>query len=383
MSLDAEYMGDGLPDEDFEEVEVKVTKPKPKGKVSGSLEEDFAREFGAGKICRLGSNEKLMDIKVRGSGSLQLDLALGGGYPHGRLVELRGVERSGKTTLLNMAIAEAQRNEPDKECAILDLEYTYNPEWARTLGVDTDRLFFSQPDTYAEKVFDMVEYLVATGRFSIIGIDSVAALVSKDEFEQTDWDKASRVGGNSQINAKAVRKIINTGLLTNSGTTLICVNQLRDKIGAFSPFGTPTDTPGGRALKFAYTHQLDVAVGEQFAKGTGDSRNVLGQQIKVKIAKNKIAAPHKKATLDLYYDTGLDKIVELVNVAKAVGVLQGTSWLTLVDPTTGEYQANADGSPIKYNGAGKTVEALNDDITNGNGDLYCKMMELVQTALRG
>lgn len=374
--------GEGIPDEnlDYESLE-KREKPKKGGKLL-SLEEDLAREFGKGKICRLGSNEKLMDIKVRSSGSLMLDLALGGGYPHGRLVELRGVERSGKTTLLNMAIAEAQKNEPDKECALIDLEYTYNPEWARLLGVDTDRLFISQPDTYAEKVFDMIEYLVSTNRFSIIGIDSVAALVGKDEFGQEDWDKASRVGGTSQINAKAVRKIINTGLLTNSGTTLICVNQLRDKIGAFAMYGTPTDTPGGRALKFAYTHQVDVAIGEQFKKGTGDSMVVLGQQIKCKIAKNKIAAPHKRATLDLYYEHGLNKVAELVNVAKAIGVLQGTSWLTLVDPSTGEVQRD-DGKELKWNGKDKTVEALNDDIENNNGELYIKMFALVQDALRG
>ena len=367
---------------DEEAIPVEKPKAKPKGKL-GTLEEDFAREFGAGKICRLGANEKMMDIKVRSSGSLTLDLALGGGYPHGRLVELRGLERSGKTTLLNLAIAEAQRNEPDKECAIIDLEYTYNPEWARLLGVDTDKLFFSQPDTYAEQVFDMVEYLVATNRFSIIGIDSVAALVGKDEFEQQNWDKASRVGGTSQINAKAVRKIINTGLLTHSGTTLICVNQLRDKIGGFSPYGTPTDTPGGRSLKFAYTHQVDVSIGEQFRKGTGDATIVLGQQIKTKIAKNKIAPPHKRATLDLYYEFGIDKIVELVSVAKAIGVLNGTSWLTLVDITTGEVIKTQDSKDIKFNGKDKAIEALKEDVANNGGELYCLMFDIVNRALRG
>lgn len=208
---------------------------------------DIRKQFGEQSMFILGQEEKA-NIKVRSSGSILLDLALGGGYPQGRLVELAGKEKSGKTTLLNLAIAEAQKNEPDKQCAIIDLEHTYNPEWATLLGVDLSRLFLSQPDTYAEKVFEMISYLVKSGKFSIIGLDSVAGLVSKDELEEDDWTKESRVGGNSKLNAKAIRKIVNSGDLTKSGTTLIFINQLRDKIGAFSLYGTPTDTPGGRKL---------------------------------------------------------------------------------------------------------------------------------------
>ena len=212
-----------------------------------ALLNQMRKEFGDTSIFLLGDTNRL-DIEVRPSGSLMLDLALGGGYPKGRVVELRGGERAGKTTLLNLAIAEAQRNEPDKDCLIIDLENTWNPTWAKTLGVDTDRLFISQPDTYAEKVYEFLERAIQSKRFSIIGLDSVAGLVPKDEFEQGDWAKESRVGGTSKLNSKAMRKIVNSGLLTDSGATLIFINQLRDKIGGFSMYGTPTDTPGGRLL---------------------------------------------------------------------------------------------------------------------------------------
>lgn len=341
------------------------------------------KEFGEQSMFILGQDERLMNIKVRSSGSLLLDLALGGGYPHGRVVEFAGREKSGKTTLLNLAIAEAQRAEPDKKCAIIDLEHSYNPQWAETLGVDTSKLFFSQPDTYAEKIFDMIEYLVQTGEFSIIGLDSVAGLIPKEEFESDDWEKESRVGGNSKNNAKAIRKIVNSGLLTKSGTTLIFINQLRDKIGGFSPFGTPTETPGGRSLKHAYTQQLDVSIGEYFTKGTGDKREVLGQQIKVKVSKNKIAPPFRQATIDIYYAYGMDKVMELVNVAKEIGVLEGSSWLKFVDPRTGEIFYGDDQRELKWQGKDKTREALIEDIEQNGGQIYTKMYNLVQDILRG
>lgn len=340
------------------------------------------KEFGDTSMFLLGQTDRL-DIEVRPSGSLMLDIALGGGYPKGRVVELRGGERAGKTTLLNLAIAEAQRNEPEKECAIIDLENTWNPEWARTLGVDTEALFISQPETYAEKVFQLLEYLIKSKRFSIIGLDSVAGLVTKEELEQDDWAKESRVGGTSKLNAKAMRKLVNSGILTASGTTLIFINQLTDKIGGFSMYGTPTDTKGGRALKHAYTIQIDVSIGEYFAKGTGDSRVVLGQQIKTKVAKNKIAAPHKQAKIDLYYEGGMDRIVETIAVAKEIGVLHGTSWLTFMNPLTGEIFQDENEKDIRFNGKDKTKEAMIDDIQNNDAKLYTQLSEVVQEVLRG
>lgn len=343
---------------------------------------DLRSQFGTQSVYLYGTDKKALDVEVRSSGSLMIDLAIGGGYPKGRIIELRGFEKSGKTTLFNLAVAEAQISEPEKQNMIIDLENTYNPAWARTLGVDVNKLLVSQPDTYAEKVYDYLEYAIGTGKFAFICVDSIAGLIMKDEFEEEDWTKNSRVGGSSALNAKAMRKLINSGLLKKSGTTLIYINQLRDKIGAFSMYGTPTDTPGGRSIKHAYTQQIDVSMGEQFAKGTGESRVVLGQQIKIRAAKNKIAAPYGTASIDLYFETGVDRVMELVKVAKEVNVLQGTSWLKFVDPTTGEIQTDIEGTEIKFNGVAKTVEAVKEDISNG-GELYARLFTVVNSVLRG
>jgi recombination protein RecA len=339
------------------------------------------KEFGQQSMFLLGKDEKLSNIKFRTSGSLMLDIALGGGYPHGRLIGLHGAESSGKTTLFNLAVARAQELEPDKECALIDLEHSYDPTWARKLGVDTNKLFITQPDTYAEKIYDMIEYLLATGRYSIIGLDSVDGLIPKEEFEQEDWEKESRVGGASKINSKAMRKLVNSGLLTKSGTTLIFINQLRDKIGGFSPYGTPTTVSGGRALKHAATINIEVSKGDYFSKGTGSAKEVFGNQIRCKVSKNKVAAPHKQATLDIYYDSGLDSFTELVNVAKELNILTGTNWLTWIDPTTGEKIMNGD-TEYKWQGAAKTREALIEDYNNG-GEIVAKMYEQVNQLLRG
>lgn len=341
------------------------------------------KEFGENSMFLLGREERLMDIKVRTSGSLLLDIALGGGYPYGKIIELSGREKSGKTTLLCMAIAEAQKNEPEKETAIIDLEHTFNPEWAKKLGVDLDRLFFAQPDFYAEKVFDLLEYLVKSKKFSIVGLDSLAGLITKSEYEMDDWEKENRVGGTSRLNAQMIRKIVNSGLLTASETTFVCINQLRDKIGAFSLYGTPTTTPGGRSIKHAYAQQLEVTIGDFFTKGSGASKEFLGQQIKVKVAKNKIAPPYKVATIDLYYDYGIDKLMELINVAKYLHVLSGTSWLRVVDPETGEVLTDSGGGELKFNGVVKTKEFLIDDIENNNGEVFTYIQYLVQKSLRG
>lgn len=348
-----------------------------------SLLQQVRKEFGPTSMFLLGREERFSNIKVRSTGSLLLDYALGGGYPHGRVVELRGVEKSGKTTLMNLAIAEAQRNEPEKQCCIIDLEHSYNPEWATLLGVDVDNLFFAQPETYAEGVFGMMEYLVKSGQFSIIGLDSVAGLITKAEFEEEDWDKEGRVGGASRLNAHMVRKIINSGALTTSGSTLIFINQLRDKIGGFSMYGTPTDTPGGRSLKHCYTQQLDVSIGELFTKGSGAAKEFLGQQIKVRVAKNKIAPPYKVATVDLYYEYGMDKIKELISVAKVINVLVGSAWLSMTDPRTGEVVLDDEGKEIKFNGVNKARDAIVEDIENNGGELYCKLNDLVQEVMRG
>lgn len=350
--------------------------------MSDILLSQIRKEFGDQAIFKLGDETRL-DIKVRPSGSLLLDVALGGGYPQGRIIEIYGSEKAGKTTLLCLAIAEAQKNEPEKKCAIIDLEHSFNPEWAKKLGVDINELYISQPDTYAEKVYEFIEYLVKTGQFSIIGLDSVASLVPKEEFENDDWEKDSRVGGVSKLNSKAMRKLVYSGVLSNSGTTLIFINQVRDKIGGFSMYGTPTDTPGGRSLRHAYTQKLEVAVGDYFTKNSSGTKEVLGQQIKVKVTKNKIAAPYKTAVIDVYYEHGVDKIIELIKVAKLLGILVGSNWLKLVDPSTGEVVTDENGNEVKFNGEAKAREALVEDINNNEGKIYIKIYDMIQTILRG
>lgn len=344
---------------------------------------NIRKEFGDQSMFLMGKSEKLSSITVRSSGSLQLDLALGGGYAHGRIVELFGGEAAGKTTVLSLAIAEAQRSEPDKENAIIDLEHTYEPAWARKLGVNVDNLFLTQPDTYAEKIFEMLEFMLRSGKYAIIGLDSVAGLILKAEFESGDYEKEGRVGGGSKLNTQAMRKIVNSGLLTESGTSLIFINQLRDKIGGFSPFGTPTTTPGGRALKHAYTHQLDLRKGELFTKGQGKEAVTLGNQIEIRVSKNKIAAPFKRATLDLYYEHGMDRVMEVVNVAKEIGVLSGTSWLKPVNLVTGEAISGRNGEEVKWNGVPKTREAMVVDIEENEGFVFNQIFNAVNELLRG
>jgi len=343
----------------------------------------FRKEFGGDPIFLLGEDEKLTDIKVRSSGSLLLDYAMGGGFAQGRLALLQGAEKSGKTTLACLAIAEAQKNEPDKNNIIIDLENAFNIEWAKTLGVNVDKLMIVQPDTYAEKVYDMIEYMLRKGNFSYIVLDSVDGLIPKEEFEETDWDKESRVGSVAKLNSKAMRRIINSGLLRESGSSLIFIQQLRDKIGGFSLYGTPTTTSGGRSIRHAATHTLEVAIGDYFTKGTGSEKKYFGQQIRVKVTKNKIAPPFRQATIDVYYEHGVDKISELILVAKEIGVLQGSNWLTFADPRTGEIITDDRGNDLKWNGVKKTQEALMEDIKNNEGKLYLKMFNLVQDILRG
>lgn len=338
---------------------------------------DLRRAFGDDSIFVLGENEKFCNVETRSSGSLALDIALGGGYGKGRAVELRGAERSGKTTLLCMAIAEAQKTESDKLCAVIDTEHTFNSDWAVKLGVDLNNLVFSQPDKPAEEIYEMIEAMLKTKKFSIIGLDSLAGLVPKEEFESDEWDKESRVGGTSKINARAIRKLINTGLLNDSGTTLIIINQLRDAVGVYSPYGVATTTIGGRSWKHAFTHQIDVSIGDYFSTGSGADKVFLGQQIVTRIVKNKIGPPFRRAVIDIYYEYGVDRVAELVNVARMLGVLHAAgAWLTAVDPRTGEI-LTYNGKEIKFNGKEKARQALNEDIEQNNGEIYLKILNLV------
>lgn len=210
------------------------------------INKEFAGKMSEKPMMILGDPETDLEVEVRSSGSLQLDYALGGGFGKGRLVVLTGPEHGGKSTIASLAIATAQVDEPDKENAYIDLEQTFNPEWAETLGMDTDKLFLSQTSTYGENIYDFIQFLVEKGTFAYIVVDSVDGITPKSEFEEENWEKESRVGGASKLNTMAMRKIVYSGALRKSGTTLIFIQQLRDKIGGFSMHGTPTDTVGGK-----------------------------------------------------------------------------------------------------------------------------------------
>ena len=180
-----------------------------------------------------------------------------------------------------------------------------------------------------------------------------------------------------------MRKIVYSGLLRESGTSLIFIQQIRDKIGGFSLYGTPTTTGGGHVLKHTSTHTLEVAIGDYFTKGTGRDKKYFGQQIRIKVVKNKIAPPFRQATIDLYYEHGVDRIAELIAVSKEIGVLQGSNWLTLTNPLTGEVFTDKDGNSLKWNGTKKVQEAFIEDIKNNEGKLYTLTYDLVQNIIRG
>ena len=240
-----------------------------------------------------------------------------------------------------------------------------------------------QPDTYAEKVYDMIEFMLKSGKFAYIILDSLDGLVTKAELEEPEWDKEYRVGGTSKLNTMAMRKLVNSGLLRQSETSLIIIQQLRDKIGGFSMYGPSTTTTGGRAIRHASSMTLEVATGEFFTKGTGQDRKYFGQQMRIKVSKNKIAPPFRQASIDLYYEYGVDRIAELIAVSKEIGVLQGTSWLRLTNPTTGELVVDENGNEYKWNGVNKTKEALMEDIQNNEGKIYTKIFDIVQEVIRG
>lgn len=338
------------------------------------------REFGKDSICRLGDTSKF-DVEFRSSGSILMDIMLGGGWAKSRAVELAGEFSSGKTTIALMAIAEAQKSEPDLENVLVDTECAFNSTWAATLGIDVNKLIIIQPDDIsAQDIWGRIEFLLKHGKIAYIVLDSIAGLVPKSELEEEDWSKDS-MGGCAKINAKAMRKILNSGILTKSGATLMCTNQLRDKIGVM--YGNPSTTGGGRALKFAYSQRVDVARGEEYAKGQGVDRVVSGNEIKLKASKNKVGVPYKQAQLNLYYDSGVDRLDELVKVAKMFNILKsGGAWITYMNPDTGEIFKDKDGKDMKFNGQKAVLEYIYNDSEAG-GTMATDIFDMIQERIRG
>jgi len=270
---------------------------------------DIRTKFGDEAIMKLGDAPKV-DIDVIPSGSVGLDWALGiGGYPRGRIIEIFGPESSGKTTLTLHAIAEAQKK--GGVCAFIDAEHALDPEYARRIGVKIDELLVSQPDT-GEQALEIVESLVRSGKVDIVAIDSVAALTPKDEIES---DMGSyQVGKQARLMSQALRKL--TAITSKSKTIVIFINQIRMQIGVM--FGNPETTTGGKALKFYTSVRLDIRRIAQIKKG----EEVVGGRHRVKVVKNKVAAPFRTTEFDLMYNEGVSTEGELLALGEKLGVIQ-------------------------------------------------------------
>ncbi|MDU4642016.1 MAG: recombinase RecA [Negativicoccus massiliensis] len=287
------------------------------------------RDFGAGAVMRLGDVGSNMNLEVVSSGSLALDLALGiGGFPRGRVIEIYGPESSGKTTIALHAIAQAQKQ--GGIAAFIDAEHALDPIYARHLGVDTQNLLISQPDT-GEQALEICEMLVRSGAIDIIVIDSVAALVPKAEIEGEMGD--SHVGLQARLMSQALRKL--TGIISKSKTIVIFINQLREKVGIM--FGNPETTTGGRALKFYATIRIDIRKGETIKQGT----DVIGNRTRAKIVKNKVAPPFRLAEFDMMYGSGISHEGTLIDIGVNMDIIQKSgSWYSYNGERMGQGKEN-------------------------------------------
>jgi recombination protein RecA len=287
------------------------------------------RQFGKGSVMRLGDDARA-PVEVIPTGSIALDVALGiGGLPRGRVVEVYGPESSGKTTVALHAVANAQRQ--GGVAAFIDAEHALDPEYAKKLGVDTDSLLVSQPDT-GEQALEIADMLIRSGAIDIIVIDSVAALVPRAEIEGEMGD--SHVGLQARLMSQALRKI--TGALNTTGTTAIFINQLREKIGVM--FGSPETTTGGRALKFYASVRLDVRRIETLKDGS----DPVGSRTRVKVVKNKMAAPFKQAEFDMIYGQGISREGGLIDMGVEQGfVRKSGAWYTYEGDQLGQGKENA------------------------------------------
>lgn len=283
-------------------------------KALGLAQEQINKQFGDGAIRRLGDT-KTVDVELIGSGALSLDLALGGGYPKGRIVEIYGPESSGKTTLTLHAIAEMQKQ--GGTAAFVDAEHALDPAYARRLGVDTDNLLVAQPDN-GEQALEIVETLVRSNAVDLIVVDSVAALVPQAEIEGEMGD--SHMGLQARLMSQALRKL--TGIINKSKTIVIFINQIRMKIGVM--FGNPETTTGGNALKFYASVRMDIRRTGQIKAG----EEIIGNRTKVKIVKNKIAPPFRVAEFDIMYNEGISRTGDVLDLAVTHNIVEKSgAWL--------------------------------------------------------
>jgi len=285
--------------------------------------EQIERQFGQGSIMKLGEGMKVA-VETIPTGSLSLDLALGGGIPKGRIIEIYGPESSGKTTLALHAVAEVQKQ--GGLAAFIDAEHAVDPEYAAKIGVNLDDLLISQPDT-GEQALEICETLVRSSAVDIVVVDSVAALVPRAEIEGDMGD--SHMGLQARLMSQALRKL--TGVIAKSKTTVIFINQLRMKIGVM--FGNPETTSGGNALKYYASVRLDIRRTEALKDGD----NVIGNHVKVKVVKNKVAAPFKIAEFDIMYNEGISTAGDIIDLAVKEGLInKAGAWYSYKEEKIGQ-----------------------------------------------
>ena len=339
----------------------KISKPpverlenEEKKKALDAVFKVIEKEYGTGSIMKLGDTH-VSSVDAIPTGSMTLDMALGvGGVPRGRVIEIYGPESSGKTTVALHIVAEAQKR--GGEAAFIDAEHALDPIYAQNLGVDIDNLIVAQPDT-GEQALDICEALVRSGALDVVVIDSVAALVPKAEIEGEMGD--AHVGLLARLMSQALRKL--TGIISKSGTVVIFINQLREKVGVM--YGTPETTPGGKALKYFASVRMDVRRQEQLKNGS----EAIGNHTRVKVVKNKVAPPFKEAEFDIIYGEGISKEGNVLDVAVELDIIKKSgAWFSYEGAKIAQGRDNArkylKDNPDFYNMIENMVrERLNSD----------------------